>query len=106
MTDAASALDDLDATTLKVFLTATSRPLRPLCPGRAGRGETSPPPTAAITRLLADEFRYVVIDTSAGLGEHTLVALEQSTDIVLVSDMDVPSVRNLRKHWTPWICSA
>ena len=39
----------------------------------------------------------MVIDTPAGLEEHTLAALECSTDIVLVSDMDVPSVRNLRK---------
>ena len=99
MLDAASALDDLDATTLKVFLTRHQSGLYVLCaPDEPGEGETVPASaTAAIIRLLAAEFRYVVVDTSAGLGEHTLVALEQSTDIVLVSDMDVPSVRNLRK---------
>jgi pilus assembly protein CpaE len=99
MADAVSALTDLDATTLKVFLTRHQSGLYVLCaPDEPAEGESiSVAATAAIIRMLAAEFRYVVIDTAAGLGEHTLAALEQSTDLVLVSDMDVPSVRNLRK---------
>lgn len=47
---------------------------------------------------LAREFRYVVVDTAPGLSDHTLVALERSTDLVLVSSMDVPGVRGTRKE--------
>ena len=46
---------------------------------------------------LVEEFRHVVVDTSAGLDEPTLAALEQATDIVIVVDLDVASVRGARK---------
>ena len=45
---------------------------------------------------LAEEFQYVVVDTAPGLPEIGLAALEQCTDAVWVSAMDVPSVRGLR----------
>jgi pilus assembly protein CpaE len=97
--DAVSALDDLDATTLKVFLTRHPSGLYALCaPDEPAAGDAIP--ASAITTvigLIASQFGYVVIDTAAGLGEHTLTALDLSTDLVLLSDMDVPSVRNLRK---------
>ncbi len=47
--------------------------------------------------LLAAEFDHVVVDTPAGLTEQTLTTLDVSTDIVLLADMDVPSVRHLSK---------
>ncbi|MFH1330656.1 MAG: AAA family ATPase, partial [Actinomycetota bacterium] len=99
MADAVSALEDLDATTLKLFLTRHQSGLYALCaPEEPAAGELIPAAaTATVIRLIASQFGCVVIDTAAGLGEPTLAALELSTDIVLVSDMDVPSVRNLRK---------
>jgi pilus assembly protein CpaE len=57
-------------------------------------------PATAITtvvNLIASQFGYLVIDTPAGITEHTLAALDLSTDVVLIADMDLPSVRNLRK---------
>jgi pilus assembly protein CpaE len=97
--DAVSVLTDLDATTLKVFLTRHRSGLYALCaPDEPAAGEVIP--AAAITRvieLIASQFGYVVIDTPGGLTEHTLAALDLSTDVILLSDMDVPSVRNLRK---------
>ncbi len=54
-----------------------------------------------MTRLLgalARQFRYVVVDTAPGLSEQTLAALDQATDAVLLSSMDVPGVRGLRKE--------
>ncbi len=45
---------------------------------------------------LRKAFRYVVIDTTPGLGEHTLVALEHVTDAVFVTNMGVPSLRAMR----------
>ncbi|WP_116452386.1 AAA family ATPase [Blastococcus litoris] len=53
---------------------------------------------ARLIDTLSREFRYVVIDTAPGLADHTLVALERATDLVLVSSMDVPGVRGMRKE--------
>lgn len=48
---------------------------------------------------LATMFRYVIIDTTPGLGEHALVALEHATDGVFVTTLAVPSLRALRKEF-------
>ena len=53
---------------------------------------------AQLIDTLSREFRHVVIDTAPGLADHTLVALERATDLVLVSSMDVPGVRGMRKE--------
>jgi pilus assembly protein CpaE len=52
---------------------------------------------SAVLPLLAENFDYVVVDTPAGLDERTLAALECATDLLMVSSLDVPSIRNLRK---------
>jgi pilus assembly protein CpaE len=51
----------------------------------------------AVLPLLAQNFDYVIVDTPAGLDERTLAAIECATDLLLVSSLDVPSIRNLRK---------
>ena len=51
-----------------------------------------------LIRQLAGIFRFVIIDTAPGLGEHALAALEASTDAVFLCDMSVPSARGLRKE--------
>ena len=48
---------------------------------------------------LATMFRYVIVDTTPGLGEHTLTALEHATDGVFVTSMTVTSLRALRKEF-------
>lgn len=53
----------------------------------------------ALLKRLATMFRYVIVDTTPGLGEHTLVALEHATDGVFVTNMTVPSLRALRKEF-------
>jgi pilus assembly protein CpaE len=97
--DALAAADHLDLTTLKVFLTHHDSDLYALCaPDDPARGElVSVEMVHQIVTLLAGEFDHVVIDTGAGLSEHSLVALDQSTDVVFLADMDVPSVRHLSK---------
>ena len=47
--------------------------------------------------LLAQNFDYVIVDTAAGLDERTLAAIECATDLLLVSSLDVTSIRSLRK---------
>ncbi len=99
ISDAVSVLADLDATTLKVFLSRHRSGLYALCaPDEPAAGDAIPASAVtAVIKLIASQFAYVVIDTAAGLGEHTLAALDLSTDVVLLTDMDVPSVRDLRK---------
>lgn len=87
-----------DAMVLKTFLTLHSTGLYAIC------GAESPAAADSITsdevgrllKVLASEFRYVVVDTAPGLSEHTLAAMDQSSDLVLVTSMDVPGVRGLR----------
>jgi len=100
MADAARLNGNLDLTNLKVFLTPHPGNLYALCaPDSPADGEAVNPAQATkILKLLHEEFRYVVVDTGAGIGEHTLAAMEAATDFVLVGAMDVPSVRSLRKE--------
>ncbi|HUH07007.1 MAG TPA: AAA family ATPase [Egibacteraceae bacterium] len=88
-----------DATSLKAYLTPHSPGLYALCAPDSPVEEEDVKSShiTKIVELLGSMFQYVVIDTSAGLTEHTLAALEVSTDIVLLCAMDVPSTRSLRK---------
>ncbi len=52
----------------------------------------------ALVELLAQSFKFVVLDTGPGLGEHTLTALDMATDLVLITELDVPGIRGLRKE--------
>lgn len=47
---------------------------------------------------LAQEFRFVIVDTAPGLGEHTLAALDAATDAVMLCGMSVTSMRGLRSN--------
>jgi pilus assembly protein CpaE len=99
MYDAVTTPGNLDITTLKVFLTHHSSDLYVLCaPDEPHKGEmVSVEAVQQIVKLLAAEFDHVVVDTAAGLSEHTLAVLDMSSDVVFLADMDVPSVRHLNK---------
>ncbi|GAB4083006.1 AAA family ATPase [Modestobacter muralis] len=89
-----------DTMVLKTFLTQHPSGLYAVCGSESpAAGDTV---TAAdVSRLLAQlarEFRYVVVDTAPGLSEQTLAALDRSSDVVMLSSMDVPGVRGLRKE--------
>lgn len=100
MADAARAVNGLDALTLKVFLTPHTSDLYVLCaPESPAEGEAvAADQVTQVLNLLSTEFSYVVVDTAAGLDEHTLSAVEISTDLLFVCSMDVPSVRGLRRE--------
>jgi pilus assembly protein CpaE len=96
-----AATPSLDATTLKVFLTRHEPSgAYVLCGAESPQeGETVTDELAGrIVQLLARDVAYVVVDTPAGLDERTLAVLEQATDVVLVSSLDVSSIRNLGKE--------
>ena len=89
----------IDATTVKLHLTSAPNGLFVLA------GATDPVDADSIAHahvsqvlpMLAENFDYVVVDTPAGLDELTLAALECATDLLLVSSLDVTSIRSLRK---------
>lgn len=97
--DAVTGSTALEITTLKVFLTHHQSDLYALCaPDDPARGEAvDVEAVREIVALLAADFDHVVVDTGAGLIEHTLATLDLSTEVVLLADMDVPSVRHLTK---------
>lgn len=99
MLDAVAATDDATTSTVKMYLTPHDSGLLTLCAPTepAAAEEISADSVANVLELVSSEFRWVVIDTGSGLGPHALAAMEMSTDIILVSDMDVLSVRNLRR---------
>ncbi len=88
----------IDATTVKLFLTPHEHGLYvlagandPVDADSIGHAHVS-----AVVPLLAQNFDYVVVDTPAGLDERTLAAIECATDLLLVSSLDVTSIRSLR----------
>lgn len=54
---------------------------------------------ARLIQRLRSLFLYVVVDTTPGLGEHTLAVLEHVTDAVFVATMSVASLRALRTEF-------
>jgi pilus assembly protein CpaE len=90
----------MDATTVKLFLTLYYNGLYVLA------GANDPVDAESIGHkhvlevlpLLAQNFDYVIVDTPAGLDERTLAAIECATDLLLVSSLDVTSIRSLRKE--------
>lgn len=89
-----------DAMVLKTVLTQHKTGLYVICGSEtpAAADAVTADDVARLLRTLAEEFRYVVVDTAPGLSEHTLAALDVTTDPVLLTSMDVPGVRGLRKE--------
>ncbi|WP_324650153.1 AAA family ATPase [Georgenia sp. H159] len=52
---------------------------------------------SGLIQALAAEFAFVVVDTSPGLSDHTLAALDRTTDPLLITALSVPGVRGMRK---------
>lgn len=99
ITDAVHGAASRDSMVLKAFLTVHPAGIYALC-GPRTPAESDYITADHVTRLisqLATEFKYVVVDTAPGLGEHCLATLEQATDGVWVCGMDVPSIRGLHK---------
>ncbi len=89
----------IDVTTVKLSLTPSEHGLfvlagahDPVDAESIGHAHIS-----AVLPVLAQNFDYVVVDTPAGLDERTLAAIECATDLLLVSSLDVTSIRSLRK---------
>ncbi|WP_347060137.1 AAA family ATPase [Blastococcus sp. HT6-30] len=89
-----------DTMVLKTFLTQHPSGMYAVCGSESpAAGDTvTGEDVSRLLAALAREFRYVVVDTAPGLSEQTLAALDRATDVVMLSSMDVPGVRGLRKE--------
>jgi pilus assembly protein CpaE len=98
MYDAAQNLARLDADALRGYLTPYRGSVHLLAaPLEPGLAETiSAEAASTIIRMLRHLFRYVVIDTPPSFTDHVLAALDESDDAILLTTMDVPSIKNLK----------
>jgi pilus assembly protein CpaE len=90
--------DEINRTTAKLFLTPYDDLF--VLAGAESPAEADVVTHTHISRvlpLLAQDFAYVVVDTPAGLDERTLAAIECATDLLMVSSLDVTSIKSLRK---------
>ena len=89
-----------DTMVLKTFLTQHPSGLYAVCGAESpAAGDTvTADDVSRLLSLLAREFRYVVVDTAPGLSPQTLAALDRASDVVMLTSMDVPGVRGLRKE--------
>lgn len=89
-----------DSMVLKTFLARHPTGVLAICGAEspaAGDTVTGRDVSRLITSL-ARQFRYVLVDTAAGLSEVTLAALDLSSDAVVLSTLDVAGIRGLRKE--------
>lgn len=98
VTDAVTNSASQDTLVLKAFLTVHPGSIYALCAPKnpVEADDITPEQITRLLEQLANEFQYVVVDTAPGLPEIGLAAMEQCTDVVWVSAMDIPSVRGLR----------
>jgi pilus assembly protein CpaE len=89
-----------DTMVLKTFLTQHPSGLFAVCGAESpAAGDTvTADDVGRLLTSLAREFRYVVVDTAPGLSAQTLAALDRATDVIMLTSMDVPGVRGLRKE--------
>ncbi len=88
-----------DGLLLKTFLTVHDQGFYVLCgaDSPAANDRVTGEDVAVLIRQLQSQFRYVIVDTAAGLDEATLAALEVSHDAMVVTTMDMACLRSVRK---------
>lgn len=89
-----------DSIAVKSYLTqhATSLFVAPGSESPAAADTVTAADVAQLIETLKGQFAFVVVDTAPGLTEHTLAALDHTDSLVLVTSLDVPGVRGLRKE--------
>ncbi|SEE65617.1 pilus assembly protein CpaE [Arthrobacter alpinus] len=97
ITDVVSGDAANDAMVLKAYLSPHPTGLYAMCAPLlpADADQIKPAQLSTLISQLSLEFPFVVLDTSPGLGEEVLAALELATDGIWVCGMDIPSIRGL-----------
>jgi len=95
----AFAAGSVDSLLLKTYLTVHSAGFYVLCGAEspAANDKVTGEQVSELIEQLQTQFRYVLIDTAAGLDEATLAALEVSHDAIVLSSMDMACLRSVRK---------
>ena len=85
---------------LKVFLASHPCGLAVLSPPEdlVAADEIDPDAVKRTLAALAEEFPFLVVDTAGGIDPIALAAMEQATDLLVVSTTDVPSIRAVRRQ--------
>ena len=60
------------------------------------RDRVTPTLVKQILETLRGDFDFIVVDTAPAFDEQTLVALEDSDDVILVATLDVPTLKNVK----------
>jgi pilus assembly protein CpaE len=89
----------MDATLLASFTEAHSSGVHVLsAPYHPERGEAvSPEQVRRVIAFLRQHYEYILMDTSKSLSATTLAAFEQADSVLLVSNPDLPSLRNIQR---------
>jgi len=96
--DIMSVIDQLDPEMLQDFLTKHSSGVKVLpAPIDPTQDESiSTVTTKKILNILSDISDYIIIDSPSGFGDNVLLLLEETDYLVMVTSMDVPSIKNLK----------
>ncbi len=89
-----------DSIAVKSYLTQHETGLY-VIPGSESPAAADAVTAADVTRLLEvlrDQFEFVIVDTAPGFSDHALAALDVTDVLVMVTSLDVPGVRGLRKE--------
>jgi MinD-like ATPase involved in chromosome partitioning or flagellar assembly len=96
--EVARQVDDLSEARLDALLLRHESGLRVLpAPLQPVTADTVPPKTVVqVVEKMRRLYRYVVIDTGSVLDDLLMTLLDEADDVVVVVDMDLPSVKNAK----------
>ncbi len=98
LADAMNVTGKLDLTVLKALLTRRKDLFILAAPSNpAEADEVSTDLVLEVISTLATGFRWVLVDTAGGLSDLTLSVIERSSDLLLLTSMDILSVRAMKK---------
>ena len=98
MVDLVKDMDNLDEQALEGYLTTYSRRVKVLAaPFRPEQAETIQAcQLSAILKIMRRMFDYVIVDTAPSFNEHMLSLLDAADQVLVVSAMDLPTVKNVK----------
>src|SRR3954470_23845829 len=96
--DAVALESDLDFAVLEPLLTPHRRGFSTLVAPVQPDAKDSIPASliARILAVLKENFDYVIVDTSPAFDEHVLQAFDETDELLLVTTLDVPTLKNVK----------
>jgi pilus assembly protein CpaE len=96
--DAVTLESDMDFSVLKPLLTPHRRGFSTLVAPVQPDAKDSIPASlvSRILSILKANFDYVVVDTSPAFDEHVLQAFDETDELLLVTTLDVPTLKNVK----------